>query len=200
MPFLTTIGSSNLLGFGLSSNAVTGGNVPPTPSTKYFFNFEGYQWDTLANWFNDSAHTDAAGSYPSTADDVVLKSLSIVDLIGRVSGTDPTYASWENQGYWAPPASIDAGGFDITFRSDEFSANYKSGWATGQTYALGDMVTFNDHYRAPVRIAADVPLVNGELDTYYWSPDYINKPYINITITNAGTVTLIGVDNGISII
>lgn len=195
MSFLTTIGSANLLGFGLSSNAVTGGGGP-IQSFKYFFNFTNSQWGTLTNWFNDSAHIDAAGSYPSASTSVVLKATSNVALNGNVSGADPTYFSWQTLSYWAPPADIDAGGFDITFNSSEFSTNYKGTWATGQIYNVGDIVLFNGHYRAPRRYASNIALYNGDLDGYYWSPDYITKPYVTVPITNAGTVTLIGVDNG----
>jgi hypothetical protein len=51
--------------------------VPLGPATLYFDGSEDGDWTTVGNWWLDDGHTQAAGRLPTSADSVVVTSVSI---------------------------------------------------------------------------------------------------------------------------
>jgi hypothetical protein len=76
-----------------------GGNTTPVIGA-YFYAGSGNDWSTLANWFGDSAMTQAATELPGTTTDVTLLSSGSADL-----------------DTWTQPQSIAIGSNDLTLTS-----------------------------------------------------------------------------------
>lgn len=76
-----------------------GGNTTPVIGA-YFYSTAGNDWSTLANWFGNSALTQAATQLPSGTTAVTLLSSGSADM-----------------DTWTQPQSIDIGSFDLTLTS-----------------------------------------------------------------------------------
>jgi hypothetical protein len=108
MPFITSIGSASLFGFNLSaagSASNNGGGNQPYTGTLYYY--EGADetdttstWATLAKWYKNSSHTQAAPALPTASNATVLLNNTSADLET-----------------WTAPASIDISGKSLTLNA-----------------------------------------------------------------------------------
>jgi hypothetical protein len=194
MPFLTTIGSTSVSGFGTSYKAPA---EPAPASVKYFYNSVSNLWSNISNWFNNSAHTEASQTFPSQSEDAQLLSTSLVFLDSSYDAQSDTVTSWQtnSSAYWAGgvgPLSIIGTDVDLTFESESFLNHYEGEFSTQVTYGTGDVVHYTDgHYY----IAKENPTPGENPDSSTSWKDFGTHPYIyvDITLTN-GNVTLNGVD------
>lgn len=197
MPFITTIGTTSLFGFGLS-HAVD-------RSAAYFYHVSDILWSNSASWYTEALHTNSS-SFPTDKQTAYVLSGTRVVLDGYVTGGgSPVYHNWQTLAYWAPPVAITGvGAVDITFISNEFNdAPVPIPVFVGGTgsYVLGDIVEYPEDsgvYYSAIRAAVDTTLAFGVPDPFYWGlvgP----QPYVPtecVVDFGENTIELIGVNNG----
>ena len=73
MPFTTAIGSTSLIGFGISK-------ISKYIGTLWYYSNTATAWTTLASWYRNEGHTVASSTIPTAANPVVLSSNATVDV------------------------------------------------------------------------------------------------------------------------
>jgi hypothetical protein len=100
MPFITSVGSANSFGFGLSY-------IKKYIETLWIYVSSGNAaWATQANWYKDEQHTVAAGKLPAATNAAVLLSDATADVET-----------------WTAPESIELNGNTLTLQAHTFTTN-----------------------------------------------------------------------------
>jgi hypothetical protein len=101
MPFLSSFGGAASVGFGLSRTPAEGGGGPYTGTLYYYEGADESDttstWATLAKWYKNSEHNQAASNLPTVANATVLLNNTSADLET-----------------WTAPASINITGKSLT--------------------------------------------------------------------------------------
>jgi hypothetical protein len=137
MPFITTIGTTSLFGFGTS-------NIAKYIGTLWSYNSSGESdWVTLGDWYRNSSHTVLSSSFPTTANPVVLLNNANADVTT-----------------WSAPASIDLNGYDLDITGHPYvSSASPPGYTCDPPYVFetelvgsvggGDVVAISGHIVIP---------------------------------------------------
>jgi hypothetical protein len=194
MPFITTIGTTSLFGFGLS--------LAVDRSAAYFYNASNPLdplWSNPASWYTEALHTNSS-AFPTDKQTAYVLTDTEVVLDNSVVGG--VYTNWSDLNYWAPPTGITGVGEgasrpDITIVSNAFSDAPEpiEVFAPGNgTYALGTIVEYpgsSDTYYEAIAQADDTDLVDGIPDPAFWA-DQPSLPS-DYPITNFKDVVFEGV-------
>jgi hypothetical protein len=191
MPFITSLGSVSLFGFGLS--------LAVDRSAAYFYNISDVLWSNSASWYAEALHTNPSAFPTVTQTAYVLTDTEVVLDNSVVGGV---YTNWSDLNYWAPPTGITGVGEgasrpDITIVSNAFSNAPEpiDVFAPGASnYTLGTIVEYpsgSDTYYEAIAQASNTELVNGIPNPAFWA-DQPSLPS-GYSITNFNIVTLEGV-------
>lgn len=140
MPFITSLGSAALFGFGFSKKITAGGGGGGSPYTGTLYYYEGAAesdttstWATLAKWYKDDAHTVAASALPTASNATTI--------------LNNTSANLET---WTAPASIHIAGHALELIAHPVDDNCAaavvfSTTVTGTSVQDGGTLTLNGH-------------------------------------------------------
>jgi hypothetical protein len=197
MPFLTTIGSAGLFGFGLSS--------PNVKATIFFWGNGSTDWGNINNWYTDAEHTSQAQNFPSSSDRVELLSNCFLNLDGTFDEETGLYTAWTDLTYWHAPIAIQSASADLTCESTVFIAytdtNPIPDFDSATAYSVGDVVKDGDNYYILINALDgagpfDAPS-NSLVPTGKWGLIGRYKPHVDNINLGAGHLTLCGVTVGI---
>jgi hypothetical protein len=140
MPFITSLGSVSLFGFGFSKKVTAEGGGGDTPYTGSLYYYEGgtesdttSTWATLAKWYKDSEHTQTASALPTES--------NVTTILNNTSA---------NLATWTAPASIHIAGhtLELIAHTEEegcAAAVVFSTTVTGASLQDGGTLTLNGH-------------------------------------------------------